>query len=493
MDLKYIKKGKFSEVFNKIIAEDKKEQIADDIAQKASKVVKDLNDELEDDAFANMDWDDNDVIETDPSSGLGKFTYMRLHDFISLSYRTKQPLLIYGDPGIGKSQMVQQFVRQTAKAKSKEFVDWDEASESKQREVIKDPSNYFLYIDARADSLDPTDLGGIPNLQNKEEWLETQMPKWLYVMAQPNADGILFLDELNNAEPPMLKALYKVVDKKVGNIKLAPDFGVVAAGNLGAEFGGNPLPWALTNRFESGVLIADPEQWLDYAEHVGVDNRILAFVKSNPEENFNPKPPGGFTSGETHKTWASPRAIMMLSNKIKELDKAYAGAQKEGQPIKTPKILAIKQSAVQICGEIWARGFDAFMKHFRSFDYANIVKMADDNLLQKEDRDKLHALLLFVLAKLKPALVRSTKNEIDEQNFSHISEEDKGVIVGVAKISNSFKPEWKVNLFSHFKKDIPIDQLELMMTFLLRGDYDDKTKQTYKDVTLPKVKEVLKR
>ena len=484
--MKYVKQGKFFEVLDKFVIEGKKEQASNEIVQKTAEVVDDLNDSLEDEAFTNMEWDDNEVIETDPSSGLGKFSYMRLHDFISLSYRTKQPLLIYGDPGIGKSQMVQQFVKQTAKSKGKEFVDWDEANEVKQREVIKTPSKYFLYIDARADSLDPTDLGGIPNLNNKEEWLETQMPKWLYVMAQPEADGILFLDELNNAEPPMLKALYKVVDKKVGNIKLAPSFGIIAAGNLGAEFGGNPLPWALTNRFESGVLIADPEQWLDYADHVGVDKRIIAFVKSNPEENFNPKPPGGFTSGETHKTWASPRAMMMLSNKIKELDRAYAEAQREGVPIKTPKILAIKQSAVQICGEIWARAFDAFMKHFRSFDYANIVQMADEDRLQKEDRDKLHALLLFVLAKLKPALARSQKS-------GEISEEDKGIIIGIAKMTNSFKPEWKVNLFSHLKKDISVEQIEIMMTFLLRGEYDAKTKDTFIKVSLPKIKEILKR
>lgn len=484
--MKYIKQGKFFEVFDKFVIEGKKEQAANEIVQKTAEVVDDLNDSLEDEAFTNMEWDDNEVIETDTASGLGKFSYMRLHDFISLSYRTKQPLLIYGDPGIGKSQMVQQFVKQTAKSKSKEFVDWDEANEVKQREVIRNPSKYFLYIDARADSLDPTDLGGIPNLNNKEEWLETQMPKWLYVMAQPEADGILFLDELNNAEPPMLKALYKVVDKKVGNIKLAPAFGIIAAGNLGAEFGGNPLPWALTNRFESGVLIADPEQWLDYAEHVGVDKRIIAFVKSNPEENFNPKPPGGFTSGETHKTWASPRAMMMLSNKIKELDKAYAEAQREGVPIKTPKILAIKQSAVQICGEIWARAFDAFMKHFRSFDYGHIVQMADEDKLQSEDRDKLHALLLFVLAKLKPALARS-------QKAGEISEEDKGIIIGIAKMTNSFKPEWKVNLFSHLKKDISVEQIEIMMTFLLRGEYDAKTKDTFAKASLPKIKEIIKR
>ena len=487
MELKNVKKGSFTKLYKDILMSEasKQNQIADDMVQGVNDTVEELNDEI-DPAFQDMEWDDNSVIETDEKTTLPTWDYMRMHDFISLSYRTKQPLLIYGDPGIGKSQMVQSFVKSLGTAKGKESVDWDELSQEKQREVIKDPSKYFLYVDVRADSLDPTDLAGIPSMANKEEWLETQMPKWLYVMAQPKADGILFLDECNNASDAMIKALYKIVDKKVGNIKLSDDFGVVAAGNLGAEFGGNPLPFAFTNRFDQGILIADAEQWLDYAEKVGVDKRIIAFIKSHPEENFNPKPTGGFGAADTHKQWASPRAIMNLSRKIKEFDKHYAEAKAQGQPISTPKIVAIKQSAVGMCGDVWARGFDAFMKHFKSFDYAAIVASADDDSLRNTDRDKLHALLMFVLAKLKPVLARAEKIEA-------ISEADQGVLIGIAKITNSFKDEWKTNLFSHFKKDFSVEQLDKMMTFLIKGEYDEKIKKAFLDDSLPRIKRVLKR
>jgi MoxR-like ATPase len=476
--------SKFLETFEKIV-EAKKDDIADNIAKKAEKTVDDLNDSTdEDESIADMEWDDS-LIETEPTSNLLKFDYMRLHDYISLSYRTKKPLLIYGDPGIGKSQMVQQFVRSTAKAKQKEFVDWDEASLSKQRDVIRDPSKYFLFIDMRSDSMDPTDLAGIPDLNNKEEWLETKMPKWLYVMAQESADGVLFLDELNNGEPSMLKALYKIVDKKVGNIKLSPEFGIIGAGNLGAEFGGNPIPQALTNRFDQGILIADAEQWLDYAEREQVDKRIIAFVKAQPEINFNQKPAGGFTGAATHIQWASPRALKNLSDFMKQTDRAYAEARKEGVPIQTPKLKVFKEKAIGFCGETWGRSFDAFMRHFKSFDYADIVKKADDSLLQGEDRDKLHALLIFILGKLTPVLKRL------ERTKEELSEEDKGVFIGLAKILNSFKPEWKTNLFSHFKKDLSVEQIEILMTFLLRGDYDEKVKTSFVKQTLPTVKEFI--
>jgi hypothetical protein len=487
MELKNIKKGSFTKTYKDILIseESKKDKISDEMAQAVDNTIEDLNDEI-DPAFQDMEWDEGSVVETDEKTSLPTWDYMRMHDFISLSYRTKRPLLIYGDPGIGKSQMVQSFTASLGKAKGKEAVDWDAISMEKQREIIKDPSKYFLYIDVRADSLDPTDLAGIPDMSKKEEWLETQMPKWLYVMAQPNADGILFLDECNNASDAMIKALYKVVDKKVGNIKLSDDFAVVAAGNLGAEFGGNPLPFAFTNRFDQGILIADAEQWLDFAEKAGVDKRIIAFVKSHPEENFNPKPTGGFGGAETHKQWASPRAIMNLSNKIKNIDHHYLEARAQGMPIQTPKIVAIKQSAAGLCGDVWARSFDAFMKHFKSFDYAAIVGSAEDESLHKTDRDKLHALLMFVLAKLKPVLARAEKTD-------EMSEADQGVLIGIAKITNAFKDEWKTNLFSHFKKDFSVEQLDKMMTFLLRGDYDSKVKKTFVEDSLPRIKRVLKR
>lgn len=487
MELKNIKKGSFTKLYKDLLLSEasKKDQIADDIKQAADSTIEDLNDEI-DPAFQDMEWDEGTVVETDQKTGLPSWDYMRMHDFISLAYRTKKPLLIYGDPGIGKSQMVQSFTLSMGKAKGKIAVDWDKISNEKQREIIKDPSKYFLYIDVRADSLDPTDLAGIPDMSKKDEWLETQMPKWLYVMAQPTADGILFLDECNNASDAMIKALYKIVDKKVGNITLSDDFAVVAAGNLGAEFGGNPLPFAFTNRFDQGILIADAEQWLDYAEKSGVDKRIIAFVKSHPEENFNPKPSGGFAGAETHKQWASPRAIMNLSQKIRNIDQHYQEAKAQGMPIQTPKIVAIKQSAAGLCGDVWARAFDAFMKHFKSFDYAAIVSSAEDESLQKTDRDKLHALLMFVLAKLKPVLVRAEKTE-------ELSEADQGVLIGIAKITNAFKDEWKTNLFSHFKKDFTVEQLDKMMTFLLRGDYDSKVKKTFAEDSLPRIKKVLKR
>lgn len=487
MELKNIKKGSFTKLYKDLLVTEasKKEQVADQIMQAADSTISDLNDEI-DPAFQDMEWDEGTVVETEPSSGLPVWDYMRMHDFISLAYRTKKPLLIYGDPGIGKSQMVQNFTIALGKAKGKESVDWDKISNEKQREIIRDPSKYFLYIDVRADSLDPTDLAGIPDMSKKDEWLETQIPKWLYVMAQPTADGILFLDECNNASDAMIKALYKIVDKKVGNITLSEDFAVIAAGNLGAEFGGNPLPFAFTNRFDQGKLIADAEQWLDYAEKVGVDKRIIAFVKSHPEENFNPKPSGGFGGAETHKQWASPRAIMNLSQKIKNLDQHYQEAKAQGLPIDTPKIVAIKQSAAGLCGDVWARAFDAFMKHFKSFDYGAIVRSAEDGELQKTDRDKLHALLMFVLAKLKPVLSRAEKTD-------EMSEVDQGVLIGIAKITNAFKDEWKTNLFSHFKKDFSVEQLDKMMTFLLRGEYDSKVKKTFAEDSLPRIKKVLKR
>ena len=129
MELKNIKKGSFTKLYKDLLLSEasKKDQIADDIKQAADSTIEDLNDEI-DPAFQDMEWDEGTVVETDQKTGLPSWDYMRMHDFISLAYRTKKPLLIYGDPGIGKSQMVQSFTQKKGKTKRKITVDWDNIS-----------------------------------------------------------------------------------------------------------------------------------------------------------------------------------------------------------------------------------------------------------------------------------------------------------------------------------------------------------------------------
>ena len=109
-------------------------------------------------------------------------------------------VFIWGAPGIGKSSIV----RHIAEAKN------------------------LPVVDLRASLLDPTDLRGIPMIQNKTSvWCPPSfLPK------TSDKPGILFLDEINAAPPLVQAALYQLIlDRRVGEYVLPDGWKIIAAGN----------------------------------------------------------------------------------------------------------------------------------------------------------------------------------------------------------------------------------------------------------------------
>ena len=340
---------------------------------------------------------------------LAELSYKTMEIFMNNAYNTKQALLIYGDPGLGKSDVIKNFAKRVNQRKysgQREFVNWSKLNGAQKKEVINDPSKYFVLIDIRTAQLEPSDLVGIPNIQSKEGYLETLQPKWIYLMSQDNSDGILFLDELNQGSDQVLKALYEVVlDRSAAGTKLSPEFGIFAAGNLGAEFGNQPIPQALTNRFMAGALVADPESWLQYALENGVDQNIIAFVESDPADNFYSKPKG------PNDPFPTPRTMVAVSEQMKHIVSEYAAAKQAGKPITTSIYTVIGNIAAGLCGVAWARKFVTFLKHIQAFNWADIVKKAGE--IETFPKDKKLALFLFIKKNILNYLVKHDVNDTE--------------------------------------------------------------------------------
>jgi len=452
---------------------------SDKIEQQAEPMVNALNksaDEFELEDFGGSIGD----VEQFESTDLPTFSYKSLALYLNFAYTTKQPLLIYGDPGIGKSEVVRGFAEQTGNSENREYVNWNEASKEKLIDVIKNPSKYFALIDVRANKLEPSDFVGIPDIASKLEYLETKQFKWIYFMSQPEAMGILFLDELNQASPQVLKALYEVVnDKSIGGTPYGERFLLAAAGNIGQEYE-DPIPSALTNRFSAGVLIADPEGWLEWAEKAGIDKRIVAFVKTNPGENFYTKPKN------PDDPFPTPRQMTKLSKQLKNLYRHYGNLATQGKSVEISIYKAVADTAATLCGVFWARKFVAFLKHIRSFDFKKIVK--DVKTLNKESKDKLHALVVFVVGKLR--LATSSMVKIGDQ-VDQVSPNDAEILEGIAKITSNLNKEWALILWNHIKRELPKVNLEQALKFLSKGNYDTATKEEFRQKTLPMLKNLL--
>jgi hypothetical protein len=193
---------------------------------------------------------------------------------LDVCLRSKQPACIWGAPGIGKSQVVHQVAAATG------------------RELR----------DVRAVLLDPVDLRGLPHLNGdgRSHWA---IPEFL----PRDGAGILFLDELNRAPALVQNSCFQLVlDRKLGEYELPPDWHVIAACNRESDGGGvTRMSSALCNRFVHLDCEPDLDDWGKWAVSHGIEPAVIAFLRFRPEllHNFD----------RTKKAFPSPRSWEFVS------------------------------------------------------------------------------------------------------------------------------------------------------------------------------------
>lgn len=163
------------------------------------------------------------------------------------------PAFIWGPPGIGKSTIVRSIAEKSGKP----------------------------VLDLRASLLDPTDLRGIPAIEDGQAiWCP---PSFLPTKNDPV--GILFLDEINAAPPLVQASLYQLVlDRRVGEYELPDGWWIVAAGNRQFDkavvF---KLSSALANRFVHLEFEVNAGDWREWAIKKRINPLITGFISLRPE------------------------------------------------------------------------------------------------------------------------------------------------------------------------------------------------------------------
>ncbi len=178
--------------------------------------------------------------------------------------------MIWGAPGIGKSQTVAEVAREAK----------------------------IELIDLRLSQLAPTDLRGLPVADHPSRTARWYPPEFL----PRSGEGILFLDELNMAPPAMQGiAQQLVLDREVGSYKLPEGWHVWAAGNR-AEDGASvfQMPSALQNRFIHLAVEANFDSFRQWALGHGIHERIVAFLAFRPQLLHK--------RDTAQPAWPSPRA-----------------------------------------------------------------------------------------------------------------------------------------------------------------------------------------
>jgi MoxR-like ATPase len=196
-------------------------------------------------------------------------------EFLSASEGQHTPVMLWGPPGVGKSQMVAQVAARHGAP----------------------------VIDLRLSQLEPTDLRGIPfRLGNRVEWA---IPAMLPDEERHGPAGVLFLDEINAAPPTVSAAAYQLIlDRRLGEYQVPAGWAIFAAGNRQGDRGVTySMPAPLANRFSHFEVEVHLDDWVAWAHSQGIDERIVGFLRFRPERLFEFDPAHNPTAFPSPRSW----------------------------------------------------------------------------------------------------------------------------------------------------------------------------------------------
>jgi len=261
--------------------------------------------------------------------------YMRHHS------KKKQPVMIWGPPGVGKSEIVESIVK----------------------DILAGGRRAKLY-DMRLSMCEPTDIMGIPYFDsgtNIDASLMTALfqevitnidrddknaiatakasfelkcramfgdavggqMKWAPPSLLPKQSDInnydlvvLFLDELNGAAPAVQAAAYQLIlNRRVGDYKLPDNVAVFAAGNRESDKGVTyRMPKPLANRFLHYEVRVNFDDWVEWATDNGVSAEVVGYLTYRKEDlmKFDPR--------SADRSFPTPRSWTFVSEMLEDLD-----------------------------------------------------------------------------------------------------------------------------------------------------------------------------
>jgi MoxR-like ATPase len=289
-----------------------------------------------------------------------------------------QSVMIWGPPGIGKSQTVAEVARAAG----------------------------IDLIDLRLSQLAPTDLRGLPVADHKDRTSRWYPPEFL----PRGGKGILFLDELNMAPPAMQGiAQQLVLDRQVGSYQLPEGWHVWAAGNR-IEDGASvfQMPSALQNRFVHLSVEANFDSFRQWALGHGIHERIVAFLAFRPQLLHK--------RDAAQPAWPSPRA-WAAANALYQADLTIEPAVGKGAAGEFSAYERVYASLPDLDAILAGKGKSVAFPSSPDARYATVIGLATrakdqksvksglDWVVEKADAEWIQ---LFVYAKLDTASADNT-------------------------------------------------------------------------------------
>ena len=212
------------------------------------------------------------------------------------------PIMLHSSPGVGKSAVVKQ---------------------------ITEEMN-IGFIDVRLGAMEAADVQGIPYVGTNaagDTEMKFSTPEWF--PTDPDSKGILFFDEISNANIGVQHAAYRIIlDREIQNGEKLPDgWHIVAAGNLkGDKTGAKDIAPALANRFGIHLEIdANREEFVNYALSTGIDSRVIGFLEWKPDALYRFDPKKNEFAFPTPRSWEALSELLGVGFKDNELSTVVSG------------------------------------------------------------------------------------------------------------------------------------------------------------------------
>ena len=250
----------------------------------------------------------NDVrISNIPLMSVGKMVeklseaYCKIIDE-KLPITTMPSVMLWGPPGVGKSQAVRQIA--------------EEIKYKAEKEVN--------VTDVRLMLFNPIDLRGIPTANADKTLAVWLKPKIFQMDDRESVINILFLDEISSAPQSVQAAAYQItLDRVIGEHKLPDNCIVIAAGNRMTDRSVTyKMPKALANRLLHIEVEGNFQSWKEWAIHSGINEKVIGFLSFRQSHLMNFDPSNDDLAFPTPRAWEMVSKIMNGIND--DIDKMYS-------------------------------------------------------------------------------------------------------------------------------------------------------------------------
>jgi len=212
-------------------------------------------------------------------------------EFQAAIHAQHTPVMLWGPPGVGKSQMVAQVAARHG----------------------------MPVIDVRLSQMEPSDLRGIPfRVDDRVEWA---VPSLLPDAARHGTQGILFLDEITSVPPSVSAAAYQLIlDRRLGAYTVPDGWAIFAAGNRQGDRGVTyTMPAPLANRFSHFEVDVNLDDWVAWAYASHIDERLIAFLRFRPELLFEFDPAHNPMAFPSPRSWEFAHRALHKFGDVQEL------------------------------------------------------------------------------------------------------------------------------------------------------------------------------